>query len=134
MLDTFNFGKKRNLECKVGYESFCKKCNGFTKSRREKGGSMTSKEFGDWIASQNPACFYCSITPSEIEKIKHTHIFWGNYGGLTIDRTDSTKGYDKDNLVLACMRCNRIKSNIFTYDEMVIIGKMLRNKNPRKGN
>ena len=42
---------------------------------------------------------------------------------LTIDCKDNSLGYIKDNLILACDRCNFIKSNIFTYEEMLFIGE-----------
>jgi hypothetical protein len=86
------------------------------------------KEFGRWFVSQKLECIYCKITPKEIEQIKDTHILWGRCPHLTIDRKDNERGYDNDNLVLACMMCNRIKSNIFTFEEMKIIGEMLRKK------
>ena len=37
---------------------------------------------------------------------------------LTVDRKDNDKGYSLDNMVLACHRCNSIKGDWFSYDEM----------------
>jgi len=40
------------------------------------------------------------------------------YGTMTIDRKDSSQTYTDDNCVPCCARCNRIKSNDITYDDM----------------
>lgn len=42
-----------------------------------------------------------------------------------VDRKDSTKGYTKDNVTPACRRCNTIKNNVVTYDEMMKIVDVL---------
>jgi hypothetical protein len=38
------------------------------------------------------------------------------YNGL--DRKDNSGGYTKDNIVPCCKDCNRMKTNILTFDEM----------------
>lgn len=42
-----------------------------------------------------------------------------------IDRKDSSKGYTKDNVAPACRRCNMIKNNVVTYEEMLKIVEIL---------
>jgi len=42
---------------------------------------------------------------------------------LTIDRIDNNFGYKINNIVLACGRCNLIKSNFFSSKEMKEIGQ-----------
>ena len=42
---------------------------------------------------------------------------------LGIDRIDSNLPYRFDNIVICCLVCNRIKSSIFSHDEMIVIGK-----------
>lgn len=37
-----------------------------------------------------------------------------------IDRKDPNRGYDWDNIAIACFNCNRMKSNVLSYDEMRI--------------
>ena len=52
--------------------------------------------------------------------------YFGAHGiQLSIDCKDNDLGYTIDNIVLACDRCNFIKSNIFTYEEMCFIGENL---------
>jgi 5-methylcytosine-specific restriction endonuclease McrA len=46
--------------------------------------------------------------------------------GHGVDRKVSALGYTLDNVVLACDPCNRIKADIFTYEQMVEIGGVLR--------
>lgn len=55
-----------------------------------------------------------------------------NPTGHSLDRKDSSKGYLLDNVVTCCYDCNRIKSCILTYDEMVYMMKCLE-KFRRKG-
>lgn len=43
--------------------------------------------------------------------------------GISLDRINSYEGYVHGNVVPCCGECNRIKSDIYTYDEMIrIIG------------
>jgi hypothetical protein len=48
---------------------------------------------------------------------------------LTVDRLDNNKGYENGNLALSCMRCNGVKSDYFTEEEMLKIGKIIYDKN-----
>lgn len=73
-------------------------------------------------------CFYCDAKPynkmtntgSSGKKIK----FILYYSGL--DRKDNKKGYTLDNVVPCCKRCNRIKSDLFTYEEMLKLSEFLK--------
>lgn len=66
-------------------------------------------------------CHYCDdqITWSEFCVNKN-----GNHYNL--DRKDNSLGYTTDNCVVCCTRCNRAKSNHFTYEEWVKIGALIR--------
>ena len=44
---------------------------------------------------------------------------------LEIDRKDNNKGYEKGNLALCCCRCNTIKSDFFTEEEMFKVGAII---------
>ncbi len=72
-------------------------------------------------------CHYCGIVEKDFS------IIWGEfYGGkrrgptLEVDRKDNDRGYNIDNCVLACAVCNNAKSNKFSYDEFVNVGKTIR--------
>ena len=90
--------KKRNLEC------------------------MTKEEFIDWYNNQKRECHYCKR--SEEEACKQT-VNGRKFGRLSIDRKDNTRGYILNNIVLACFRCNGIKSAYYTEQEMLQFGAIV---------
>ena len=81
---------------------------------------LTKEQFISWYNKQEQKCHYCKRTIKQIDKIRNR-----KYDRLSIDRKDNDKGYELDNIVLGCMVCNTIKWNIFTYKEMLQVGKIL---------
>lgn len=71
---------------------------------------MSFAEFDKWYKQEEKKCIYCLIEKDETKT------------RLSIDRKDNKKGYIKNNLALACYRCNRIKGKDFTYEQMLEIG------------
>lgn len=61
------------------------------------------------------SCHYCSVA-----------IDWEKTKGWNLDRKNNKLGYSKNNCVVSCWKCNKGKSNLFTYEEWVEIGKVLR--------
>jgi hypothetical protein len=43
-----------------------------------------------------------------------------------IDRADSRKGYQPGNCIPCCRECNRIKSDLLTVEEMVLVVRLLK--------
>ena len=86
---------------------------------------LDRKEFVKWWNGQEKICFYCKRTWEEIAKDKSNV---RNQGRLGLDRIDNSRGYFLDNIVLACWRCNTIKNDFFTKNEMLQIGDIIRNK------
>jgi len=88
---------------------------------RAKPVTISQKDFVSWYEQQDLKCVYCGISEEDFILIKN------EYGSrterLTIDCIDNRIGYAKDNLVLACERCNQIKSNLLSYDEMLYVGQ-----------
>ena len=80
--------------------------------------NLTWKDFKSWFDIQPKICSYCYRSLDEV-------IANGENKAqvLSIDRIDSTKEYEIGNITLACCTCNRIKCNVFTRNEMQIIGK-----------
>jgi 5-methylcytosine-specific restriction endonuclease McrA len=79
---------------------------------------LTRKQFGEWFLNQELKCHYCGKSV--------------NFGGedytngnsmkhLTIDRKNTILGYDIDNIVISCRKCNTIKGDWFTEKEMLEI-------------
>lgn len=66
-------------------------------------------------------CHYCG------ERIKwEKHGIKGKLHGYRLDRVDNSLGYTKENCVVCCRTCNRIKGNQFKYEEMLKIGKFIK--------
>lgn len=82
-------------------------------------------DFINWYNKELKICIYCNRTAKEAIK---------DYGGyhtrLSIDRKNNNLGYQLNNIVLACYRCNALKSNYFTFEEMqkiaTFINKLLK--------
>jgi hypothetical protein len=57
-------------------------------------------------------CHYCNAAVSwtKFNVTKHGNAY-------NLDRVDASKNYKPNNLVVCCARCNRGKSDCFTYDE-----------------
>jgi len=88
--------------------------------------SITKEDFINWYNNQEKRCYYCKRI---LESIKQDSL--GHNNRLTIDRKDNNRGYELDNIVLACFRCNSTKSNYFTEQEMLTIGQIIKNKENR---
>ena len=89
---------------------------------------ISKEEFIEWYNSQEQICFYCKRIYEETRIEAKTYNNGWKVNRLTIDRVDNTKGYEKGNIVLACSRCNSIKGNYFSKDEMLRIGEIIRGK------
>lgn len=88
------------------------------------------EEFSKWWVKQNKRCYYCNRTLKEIKECED--IFAKRFKRLTIDRKDNTKPYILENMILACYRCNAIKSDFFTEKEALKIGKIIREATTRR--
>lgn len=86
---------------------------------------MTREEFIDWWNSQEQRCHYCGIPLKIMLELNWAR---GKHR-LSIDRMDNDIIYKLDNIVLACMKCNAVKADIITYEEMKnIVGPLMKQK------
>ena len=78
---------------------------------KDKKKGLTCDIDNQWLydAITSGKCFYCGDTER-----------------LGLDRIDNTKGHTKDNVVVCCYECNTARSNNFTQEEMLILGKAIR--------
>jgi hypothetical protein len=77
---------------------------------RKRSFEITKEEFKNIIDGN---CFYCGSPPSNTKKIRNnTYVYNG------IDRIDNSIGYEIDNCVSCCKKCNMFKCNI-TSDEFL---------------
>lgn len=82
---------------------------------------ISKESFIKWYNIQDKKCVYCDISEKLLNHIKDTQN--NKCINLSIDRVDNKRGYEEGNLVLACLRCNYIKSDFFTFEEMREIGQ-----------
>lgn len=71
---------------------------------------LTFEEFCRLRPYKNEKCFYCGATR----------------GLFSLERLDNTKGYAAPNCVVACYRCNKMRSKDYSVEEMKILGGALR--------
>lgn len=132
------FSKHRNT--KDGYAYHCKECNKkrsrewritpsgiFTTLKSQskffnKGDvGFTRERFIVWYDTQPKFCAYCDLPEKYMKAVNDD---WNNrMHRLEIDRINNELGYIEENVVLACPRCNMIKSDYFTFEEMRRIGQ-----------
>lgn len=88
--------------------------NRFGRARRtsgkKKGWTITLEEYSKLIAEP---CAYC--------KLPNTETY-----GTGLDRLHNDRGYHLDNVVSCCPECNIVRNSIFTPDEMMLLGAVIR--------
>lgn len=138
VLPISSFGKHRH--CKDGINPECKECNrernrifrqtpigmytafkGRAKFYNTKPFQLTKEEFLQWFSDQPKKCVYCDIHLDDLPKLSDP--FNNVSHRLTVDCKNNPLGYLLDNIVLACRRCNSVKSDILTFDEMRYVGQ-----------
>lgn len=94
--------------------------------------NIIRSEFILWYNSQKIQCHYCGLKPQDFITTQDKHL--AKKVNLGLDRINNERGYELDNIVLCCNRCNSIKGEFFTYNEMKIIGhKFVRGRWLSKG-
>jgi len=71
--------------------------------------------FVGWFRLQRMNCYYCGSPLTQGKHRQH------KLTDMTLDRKDSKQGYSLENIVLCCRRCNMIKGNWFTEQQMLEI-------------
>lgn len=89
--------------------------------------------FYHWYLLQEKRCIYCGITEQEIKqlldsgKLKTKRIATRGKK-LELDRKEPDSTYDDlNNLVFACYWCNNAKTDTFTSEEFIEVGKVFKN-------
>jgi 5-methylcytosine-specific restriction endonuclease McrA len=91
---------------------------------------IDSKQFYQWyreqLKKQSNLCIYCCL-PGDTKEYYPDWFRKGNRGRrLEVDRKNAKEKYKPSNCVLACYPCNNAKSDVFTYNEFIEIGKTIR--------
>ena len=82
--------------------------------------NISKEDFIKWYESQERICVYCDIPEEKMKLIAED--FDGRVSRLQVDSMNNDIGYELGNIVLACHRCNFIKLNFLTFDEMYEFG------------
>ena len=77
--------------------------------------------FEYWRNKQKNICSYCKRTLKEILSTGESRA-----NILSVDSVDNKKGYQVDNIVLACNLCNWVKKDFFNYNDMLRLGRIIR--------
>jgi len=82
---------------------------------------ISRKEFIEWYENKPKLCAYCGISEEDVVKLDDPYN--SKSSRLTIDCIENYMGYTKGNLVLACRRCNNMKSDLLNFEQMRYIGQ-----------
>lgn len=90
---------------------------------------VDAQAFRTWYDAQskkqNGSCHYCQL-PGDTRRCYGRWFRKRRRGkNLEVDRIDNSKPYSPDNCVLACYPCNNAKSDVFSYEEFMEIGKVI---------
>jgi len=82
--------------------------------------TITYEEYLDFTKIKE--CHYCD---KPIPWHPHTSIN-NKHNGTYLDRKDNNIGYLKENCVVCCTRCNRMRSDKFSYEEFMLFSPVLK--------
>ena len=86
------------------------------------GNTISLATFATWFATAPRHCAYCKITEDHLPLLGVLTQMGYPLSRLGVDRLDSNRGYEIDNIQLCCFACNKVKSNTFATDEMFLLG------------
>jgi hypothetical protein len=96
----------------------------------KKRGVVCNLTYDQFIEFTNQSeCHYCG---SPVTWEPH-NLGWVNGNAkCNLDRKDNDQGYEKENLVVACTICNRMKNSYLSYEDMLELSPILRRIIPEK--
>lgn len=104
-----------NSKYKTTYDAFFnRKIKNINHSANQRGipFSLTSNCLKELYEQQNGLCYYTSI-PMQLNTTSNWEVTGQAYFDiLSVDRIDSSKGYEKNNIVLCCTGINKAKGNM----------------------
>jgi len=111
--------KKMNLSNRLrSYEALYNKFY-YDRMRSGQACDVSYADFLEFVEIKE--CHYCG------DGITWTEFCVSNNGSrYNLDRKDNRLWYVKDNLVVCCWNCNETKSDKFTYEQFLEIGKLIR--------
>jgi len=79
-------------------------------------------EFLAWLRARSRICHFCGISEVDLEAQNIRSSIGLTVAALGIDRLDNDDDYTLKNIALCCYACNKAKGNVFSTEEMRIIG------------
>jgi 5-methylcytosine-specific restriction endonuclease McrA len=84
--------------------------------RRKIAQAITLGQYAELLKNR---CFYCGTSVDDTT-------------GSSLDRKDSAQEYSIANVVVCCWTCNKIKSDVMTMEEMIVVIKALKEFRERR--
>jgi len=78
--------------------------------------NLTREAFTEWYVDEPKVCVYCDILEEDVMLLSEHYRM--HRERLSVDCVENLRGYELGNIVLACGRCNFIKGDVFSFDEM----------------
>jgi 5-methylcytosine-specific restriction endonuclease McrA len=82
--------------------------------------NLIKEKFIKWYNNQIKKCVYCGRKENVANRDRNKY-----YRRLSIDRKNNNRGYELNNLVLCCHRCNLRKSDDLTFEQMLKVSKFI---------
>lgn len=134
----------RSAQLVFGVSTGCKACGTFRKPEgvsarnagigrykqeaRERNLSWDlSDEFFFKVTAEN--CYYCDASPNNVIRLPHGN---GDFVYNGIDRIDNCRGYEIDNVVPCCRKCNRAKDVMSREDFLSWIERIYQHRKTRR--
>lgn len=83
---------------------------------------FTEQEFLAWVQARPRECHFCRITEPNLEALGLKSSIGLTVAALGVDRLDNNGDYALNNIALCCYGCNKAKGNVFTTEEMLVLG------------
>jgi hypothetical protein len=83
---------------------------------------FTEQEFLAWVQARPRECYFCRITEPNLEALGLKSSIGLTVAALGVDRLDNNGDYALNNIALCCYGCNKAKGNVFTTEEMLLLG------------
>lgn len=121
-INEFTFSKKYNF-----YAYCCRKCDAERKKGRKRSKPKYSGQiFSSYRSYDENKNLEFSLTIEYIENSLLQPCTYCGYPSTGLDRIDNSLGHTEENCLPCCRDCNTAKMNNFTTEEMMIIGKAIK--------
>lgn len=99
-----------------------------TISDEQKRKDKISKMLSAYRCKDKKKGWTCNITKEYLNNIIYNSkcIYCGDTHNIGLDRIDNNRGHERGNVVPCCYECNIARGNNFSFEEMLILGKTIK--------